>query len=1279
MADALADDRGRLQPYLPRLLVGWLADDPGAPHRTVEGSVVFVDISGFTNLSEKLAKRGKVGAEELTDAIGACFTRLLAVAYGNGGGLVKFGGDALLLLFDGPDHALKACRAAIGMRRALREIGTLQTAGGKVILRMSVGVHSGDFHFFLVGGSHRELIITGPAASQTVLMESTADAGEVVVSPETAAMLPRSVLGEAKGPGVLLRREPRGLSTGAAEDALRADPKVLRAAIPVAIRERLLADHLEPEHRRVTVAFLHFDGTDHLIERSGPEAAAEALDELVRDVQEAVDEQAMVFLSTDIDADGGKIILTAGAARSTGNDEERGLLALRRIADGEGKRTLPLRIGVNRGRVFAGDIGPPYRRTFTVMGDAVNLAARLMAAAKPGEILATAGVLDRSRTVFETEALPPFSVKGKAKPVQAYRVGPVAGARAEESFGDFPLVGRGEEVDALLGALAQAREGAGRVLDIVGEAGIGKSRLVRELLDRAEDATAVAVSCELYESSIPYSFFRTMLRRLYRIGEGGNEEAAADQLRALVTDRAPDLLPWLPLLGIPLGLELPPTPETAQIEDEFLRPRLEQVTGELLDRLLPDLTVLAIENAQWMDEPSAGLLIHLGRMVTDRPWLVCVTRRDDAGFEAPPGTQVLQLGPLLPEASEVLASAASEEVPLAPHELAILTERSGGNPLFLLELVAAAQAVGGIEALPDSVETLLVARIDSLPSTDRALLYRASVLGPAFDPDLLSAVLPDGVSAGPAMVRRLGEFLLPEDRVVRFRSALLRDAAYEALPYRVRRDLHARVGEAILGVCGDDPDPEAARLSLHFFYAHRYPEAWYFSRIAGERAKAIYANVEAATFFKRALDAARRLDGIDPMDRSDAWESLGDVWMRVGSYQDAGTAYRSSRRLLAEMPIREARLLLKESWVPYRSGRFSQALRWITRGLKLLEGREGPEAGSQRAQLMVWYASSRQAQGRNRDAVRWCERAIAEAEQAGDQDALAHAYYILDWVYHSMGRPDLATHSPKALAIYEDLGDLGQQSAVLNNMGANAYYEGRWKEALDLYARGREVDQKAGDDVNAAFGTLNIAEILSDQGHEVEAERNLREALRVFRAARDVSGVAYALGSLGRLASRIGQYEEAMNLFAQAREGFVHVGEERQVVETDARVAECHLFRGDGEEALAKAGETLARADALGGVAAQSPMLHRIRGLALMQLGRLDEAGPALEESLAAARSRRAGYEIAQTLRALGGLARLKGIPPDSEQGAEADELIAGLGIIRMPEVPLPEPAGRRP
>src|SRR4029079_12131832 len=122
----------------------------------------------------------------------------------------KFGGDALLLLYDGPEHATRAARACFGMRRVLRKIGRPRTSAGAVQLRMHAGVHSGRFQFFLVGEEHRELLVSGPASTRTVEMEATSEAGEIVVSAETAALLPDDVLGDAKGEGRLLVGEPPG-------------------------------------------------------------------------------------------------------------------------------------------------------------------------------------------------------------------------------------------------------------------------------------------------------------------------------------------------------------------------------------------------------------------------------------------------------------------------------------------------------------------------------------------------------------------------------------------------------------------------------------------------------------------------------------------------------------------------------------------------------------------------------------------------------------------------------------------------------------------------------------------------------------------------------------------------------------------------------------------------------------------------------------------------------------------------------------------------------------
>ena len=221
----------------------------------------------------------------------------------------------------------------------------------------------------------------------------------------------------------------------------------------------------------------------------------------MRTVQRAAHENQVAFFETDIAPSGGKVMLMGGAPRSTGKDEERMLRAMRAVLDVNSP--LPLRIGVNRGRIFVGDFGPPYRRTYSVKGDAVNLAARLMAKAEPGQLLTTDDVLERSRTRFDTVALEPFQAKGKAEPVQAYVVGSSLGLK--ERSASAPLVGREHELSVLVEALDSARHYEGKIVELVAEPGMGKSRLIEELRATAEGVAVRSVQCEEYESATPSS------------------------------------------------------------------------------------------------------------------------------------------------------------------------------------------------------------------------------------------------------------------------------------------------------------------------------------------------------------------------------------------------------------------------------------------------------------------------------------------------------------------------------------------------------------------------------------------------------------------------------------------------------------------------------------------------------------------------------------------------------------------------------------------------------
>ena len=332
-------------------------------------------------------------------------------------------------------------------------------------------------------------------------MEHKAGAGGILISPETACVAAgpvswrRSGTGPAAAPRAAEPHEPKSRCAAAEMPA-----ETLARCLSPAIRAHVLAGGGTSEHRPVTVAFIRFEGTDALIERDGPGAAAEALHRLVSVVEAATEQQGVAFLASDVDADGGKLILTAGAPKVTGDDEERMLLALRTIVSAD--LPVPIRIGVHRGSVFAGDIGPFYRRTYTVMGDAVNLAARLMAKAGPGQIYATADVLDHSNTLFSTRPSSSrlWSRARRNRFGHGRWVGSRARARGTLRCSDCRLIGRERELAMMREALASARAGAGRLIEIVGEAGIGKTRLLETLRDDAAGLRQLHAVCEAYSA-----------------------------------------------------------------------------------------------------------------------------------------------------------------------------------------------------------------------------------------------------------------------------------------------------------------------------------------------------------------------------------------------------------------------------------------------------------------------------------------------------------------------------------------------------------------------------------------------------------------------------------------------------------------------------------------------------------------------------------------------------------------------------------------------------------
>ena len=528
---------------------------------------------------------------------------------------------------------------------------------------------------------------------------------------------------------------------------------------------------------------------------------------------------------------------------------------------------------------------------------------------------------------------------------------------------------------------------------------------------------------------------------------------------------------------------------------------------QLLTRLTTGPVVLVLEDVHHLDAASCDLLARLGRTAAERPWLLVVTRRDtEGGFVPEPGAAVLSVRPppLAPEESLELVRAAATQ-PLTRQAAGALTARSGGNPLFLEELVATAGRVGSVDDLPESVQDLVTSQIDRLSPQDRLVLRYAAVLGTTADLRVLEQLL----AAHRADVRlaehlpALDDFLEPHgDGQVRFRHALMRDVAYEGLPYRRRRLLHQHVGET-LEQAADDRDQVSGPLSLHYFHAGRFDRAWSLARTAAARAQDKHANSEAIELLQRAVEAARRSAGeVDGDEVADVLEALGDVSHLAGRSAAAVEAYQSARRRRGGDLVAVARLRSKQARTQQRLGRVAQSLRLVRRTFASLAGVEGPAAAATRSDLATRYSLGRLHQGRYVDALSWATLAAREAEASADKPTLALAYNSLHSAHQRAGVAEDVPYARLALLAYEERRPGG--SGPLHQQPRGVRPGGRPARRV-----GRPVRPGAGDlrtpRRRGRRGQRHVQRGRRHAGHGryAEAEPLLRDALVIARAVGD--------------------------------------------------------------------------------------------------------------------------------------------------------------------------------
>ena len=822
----------------------------------VHGAALFADISGFTPLTEALAAElgPQRGSEELTANLNRVFHAVIAELDRFGGDVIYFSGDAITCWIDG-DDGTRAAACGLAMQDAMDRVGEVRTPGGAVVrLALKIAVAVGAARRFVVGDPDIQLIdvLAGRLVDELAATEHLAEQGEVVLDQSALEFLStRAEISERRRDdesgrivGVLTRLTEPVADAPSAEPDRALPEELVRPWLLPPVYERLRTGRGEflAELRPAIPVFVRFTGIDY----DADDDAVAKLDDFIRRAQRVFADCGGNLLQLTLGDKGAYLYAVFGSPHAHEDDASRACAAALYLLALEGVTgARDLQIGVAHGRLRSGTYGHDLRRTFVCLGDAVNLAARLMSRAPIGQIYVSEAVREQAGDAYAWERLPDMALKGKADPVSVFSLlglGVAPGKRRRRY--DLPIVGRAAELDELRIGLEGAADGRGSVVGISAEAGVGKSRLVAEFARRARTRGRLVAfgECQAFGTNTSYRVWGEIWRTLFRLDEALDDDEQRRRVERALEEIEPALVPRAPLLGALLGIEFPDNELTRGLDAELRKTSLESLLAEALRGLASEPLVLVLEDCHWIDALSRDLLEVLARSAGALPVLLVLAYRPSSevggglGVEHLPHFSELELSELESLEAEQLIRMRLEpvlgDVAPPPALVELVTTRSQGNPFYIEELLNYVRGKGvdltderSLARLdvPESLHSLVLSRIDTLTEEPRRTLKVASVMGRTFYARALPAVYPDVGSLvdvrdhlGTLQTADLVRLDREDDEAYIFKHVVTRDVAYESMPFALRSLLHEQAGEYL-----ETSEPDAIDRNLDLL-AHHY-------------------------------------------------------------------------------------------------------------------------------------------------------------------------------------------------------------------------------------------------------------------------------------------------------------------------------------------------------------------------------------------------------------------------------------------------------------------------
>ena len=1103
--------------------------------KRVRGTSLFADISGFTPLTEALALAlgPRRGAEELTNHLNVVYGSLITEVHAYRGSVIGFSGDAITCWFDG-DNGERATACALAMQEKIKLLAEISIPGGKsVTLGMKAAVTYGEARRFLVGVPKVQIfdVITGKMIDTLATAEHQAEKGEVLIDQATADNLEGKVLLDS------WRQDQVSGQRFALVDSLAVAPST--SPWPEIAHDKLSQDWIHPwllapvyerlirgqgdflaELRPSVALFMRFLGIDY----DHDSQAESKLDKFIRRVQSVLTQFDGTLIQLTIGDKGSYLYAAFGAPIAHEDDADRAAstaMELHQIASDLDYIT-SVQIGIGQGRMRTGAYGSTSRRTYGVLGDAVNLGARLMQAAQPGRTLIDLKVYNSICDAFSTEEQPPLQLKGKAGKTTVYCLRDEERGTSIHLHGPtyvLPIVGRSDELAISKGKLEAVRGDRGQILGIVAEAGMGKSRLAAEVIQQAEEQnlSVLVGECQSYGTKTSYMVWQTIWRNFFNVKSSASHNEIISSIEDKISQLNPNLLTRIPLLAPVLNISIPDNELTRSFDAKLRKSSLEALLIDCVreqSKRTPLLIVL--EDCHWLDPLSSELLEAIGRAIYDLPVIILLafrpldTTQGQSGWKELPHYDEIPLQTFSETESHALIRLKLDQSYRAQQEISselenYITKRAEGNPFYIEEIINYLRDQGidpsdeGLIKnldLPSSLHRLILTRFDQRTESQKITLKLASVIGRQFQAVWLWDCFEQlgdrsKVKSNLEVLSQLDITALdtPEpDLQYIFKHLVTQEVAYESLPYSRRAQLHNQLGEFIECCFCDNLETCIYLLAHHYERSDNEEKKCEYLLKAGELAQANYANQAAIDYYERALEFQT------PEEQIGVLLKLGKVLGLVGEWQRADQRFDAAVELAEELQD-------------------TQSIAW---------------GKTEKAELLA-------KQGKYQDAENWLQEAHSDFESINNEEGVGQVLHTAGTLHAQQANFDASRRTyQESLEIRRKLGDQTNIANLLNNLGIIARLQDENELSISLYEESLSIRRELEDKCAIGISLNNLGNIALQKGDYETARSHLEEAVALQREVGDRFYIANAVNNLGNVARAQSDYELARSLYHEA-------------------------------------------------------------------------------------------------------------------------------------------------